>query len=58
MKPYAAAIKRSCSLILLLEEIEAGYIYKDKVIKHAKVVVSQEVEEQEDSINSENGNEE
>lgn len=27
----------------VLEEIEAGYTYKDKVIKHAKVIVSQEV---------------
>ncbi len=42
----------------ILEEIEAGYLYKDKVIKHAKVVVSQEIEEQEEGINSENSNEE
>ncbi len=27
----------------ILEEIEPGYVYKDKVIKHAKVIVSQEV---------------
>lgn len=27
----------------VLEEIEPGYTYKDKVIKHAKVIVSQEV---------------
>ncbi|MGD8780411.1 MAG: nucleotide exchange factor GrpE [Ignavibacteria bacterium] len=27
----------------VLEEIEPGYMYKDKVIKHAKVIVSQEV---------------
>ncbi len=27
----------------VLEEIEPGYVYKDKVIKHAKVIVSQEV---------------
>jgi len=26
----------------VLEEIEAGYMYKDKVIRHAKVIVSQE----------------
>ncbi len=26
----------------VLEEIEAGYMYKDKVIKHAKVIVSQQ----------------
>ncbi|MCW8849422.1 MAG: nucleotide exchange factor GrpE [Melioribacteraceae bacterium] len=42
----------------VIEEIEAGYMYKDKVIKHAKVVVSQEMEEHEDSIKSDNGNEE
>lgn len=28
----------------VIEEVEAGYLYKDKVIRHAKVVVSQEVE--------------
>lgn len=27
----------------VLEEIEPGYLYKDKVIKHAKVIVSQEL---------------
>ena len=42
----------------ILEEIEAGYMYKDKVIKHAKVVVSQEIEEHDEGINSENSNEE
>ena len=42
----------------IMEEIEAGYLYKDKVIKHAKVVVSQEIEEHEEGINSENSNEE
>ncbi|MCP5062469.1 MAG: nucleotide exchange factor GrpE [Ignavibacteriae bacterium] len=29
----------------VIQEVEAGYMYKDKVIKHSKVVVSQEVEE-------------
>ncbi len=29
---------------IVLEEVEPGYLYKDKVIRHAKVVVSQEVE--------------
>lgn len=29
----------------VLEEIETGYMYKDKVIRHAKVIVSQEVED-------------
>ena len=28
----------------VIEEVEAGYIYKDKVIKHAKVIVSKEAE--------------
>jgi len=37
----------------VIQEVEPGYIYKDKVIKHAKVIVSQEVEEP-----SENNNEE
>ena len=27
----------------VLEEVEPGYLYKEKVIKHAKVIVSQEV---------------
>ncbi len=35
----------------VLNEIESGYIYKDKVIKHAKVIVSQEIEENNDSEN-------
>ena len=30
----------------VLSEVESGYIYKDKVIKHAKVIVSKEVEEE------------
>lgn len=30
----------------IINEIEAGYTYKDKVIKHSKVVVSQEIKEQ------------
>jgi molecular chaperone GrpE len=29
----------------ILEEVEPGYMYKDKVIRHAKVIVSQEIEE-------------
>ena len=35
----------------VIEEVETGYIYKDKVIRHAKVIVSQEVEENNDSNN-------
>lgn len=30
----------------VLSEVEAGYLYKDKVIKHAKVIVSKELEEE------------
>jgi len=26
----------------VLEEVEAGYLYRDKVIRHAKVIVSEE----------------
>ena len=43
----------------VLEEVETGYIYKDKVIRHAKVIVSQEipdlVNEDNDESESENG---
>lgn len=44
----------------VLEEIESGYTYKEKVIKHAKVIVSQEVikpepkEEKEETKEKEN----
>ena len=40
----------------VLEEVEPGYIYKDKVIKHAKVIVSQAVDDP-DNQNDENNNE-
>ncbi|MBU0560788.1 MAG: nucleotide exchange factor GrpE [Bacteroidetes bacterium] len=30
----------------VLEEVEAGYMYKDKVIRHTKVIVSQDAPEQ------------
>ena len=33
----------------ILEEVESGYLYKDKVLKHAKVIVSQGVENKEDA---------
>jgi len=43
----------------VLSEVEPGYIYKDKVIKHAKVIVSQEFEEPKEKANdSKNENEE
>jgi len=31
---------------IVLSEVEPGYLYKDKVIKHAKVIVSKELEEE------------
>lgn len=40
----------------VLDEIEKGYMYKDRVIRHAKVVVSEEPEDQEENDNSENEN--
>lgn len=43
----------------VLEEVESGYIYKDKVIRHSKVIVSQElpdlVNEDNDEPENENG---
>jgi molecular chaperone GrpE len=36
----------------VVEEIEPGYIYKDKVIKHAKVIVSEEVDKTNEESNS------
>lgn len=43
----------------ILTEVEAGYSYKEKVIKHAKVIVSQEIETPEDETSdSQNENEE
>ena len=42
----------------VLNEIEPGYIYKDKVIKHAKVIVSQKIEEVQESDDSNTENEE
>ena len=38
----------------VLEEVEPGYKYKDKVIRHAKVIVSQEVAEPDVSKSEEN----
>ncbi len=40
----------------VLDEIEKGYMYKDRVIRHAKVVVSEEQEDQEENDNSANEN--
>jgi len=36
----------------IIEEVEAGYFYKEKVIRHAKVIVSKEVQENNDAENS------
>lgn len=41
----------------VLEEIEPGYTYKDKVIKHAKVIVSQELVEPESDKDEEKSEE-
>jgi molecular chaperone GrpE len=35
----------------VLEVVENGYMYKDKVIRHAKVIVSQAIEENEETEN-------
>ena len=44
----------------VLEEIEKGYMYKDKVIRHAKVIVSEdkETEAKKDSENNDSSEEE
>ena len=42
----------------VLEEVEAGYLYKDKVIRHAKVIVSHNTELEEASEDSKKENEE
>lgn len=36
----------------VISEVESGYMYKDKVLKHAKVIVSQEVVEVKEENNS------
>lgn len=38
----------------VLEEIEKGYLYRDKVIKHAKVIVSEETSSDDSQISDEN----
>jgi len=48
----------------VLEEVEAGYMYKDKVIRHSKVIVSRQSEEpvitenEKENISEENENKE
>ncbi len=37
----------------VLDEIEKGYMYKDKVIRHAKVIVSEETSEEPEQANNE-----
>ncbi len=37
----------------VLQEVEPGYMYKDKVIRHSKVIVSQDNEEQSKKVSSE-----
>lgn len=41
----------------VLEEIEAGYMYKDKVLRHSKVIVSQEQASSQEENNSDSDNE-
>jgi molecular chaperone GrpE len=38
----------------VLEEIEKGYLYRDKVIRHAKVIVSEETSSDDNQISEEN----
>ena len=37
----------------VIEEVEKGYIYKDKIIRHAKVIVSEDANEQNNKKNEE-----
>jgi hypothetical protein len=37
----------------VLEEVEAGYLYRDKVIRHAKVIVSEDSSADENHISNE-----
>jgi len=37
----------------VVEEIEPGYIYRDKVIRHAKVIVSEDSGNDENQISNE-----
>jgi len=41
----------------VLEEIESGYLYRDKVIRHAKVIVSEESSEDNNSVSNQNSSE-
>ena len=38
----------------VINEVESGYMYKDKVLKHAKVIVSQEVVKEAEALKEEN----
>ena len=37
----------------VLEEVESGYLYRDKVIRHAKVIVSEDSSSDENQISNE-----
>jgi len=39
-----------CEPNTVLSEVESGYMYKDKVIKHAKVIVSKELDEEQSEV--------
>jgi molecular chaperone GrpE len=41
----------------VLEEIESGYLYRDKVIRHAKVIVSEESSDDNNSVSNQNSSE-
>lgn len=41
----------------IIQEVEPGYVYKDKVLKHAKVIVSKDAEEADSNNEPENSEE-
>jgi molecular chaperone GrpE len=41
----------------VLEEIESGYLYRDKVIRHAKVIVSEESSDDNNSVSNQKSSE-
>jgi hypothetical protein len=40
-----------------LEEVESGYLYRDKVIRHAKVIVSEESSSDDNQMTNEGSSE-
>jgi molecular chaperone GrpE len=41
----------------VLDEIEPGYLYRDKVIRHAKVIVSEESSDENNSVSNQSSSE-